>query len=84
MDLEADRAEQHDVAADHREVVKKLMARFEQMRAQVPELPAPRSRYLLRHEGKGRRPLMRLVGGELRYDRLPKPQQDMLKSRSER
>jgi hypothetical protein len=60
------------------------MAQFEQMQAQVPELPAPTSRYLLRHEGKGRRPLMRLIGGELRYDKIPKPQQNMLKSQQDR
>lgn len=83
IDLEADRAEQHDVAAEHPEIVEKLMAQFEQMKAQVPELPAPKSQYLLRYEGKGRRPLMRLIGGELRYDKIPKPQQDMLKSPQE-
>ena len=84
IDLEADRAEQHDVAAEHPDIVKQLTAQFEQMKAQVPELPAPKSQYLLRHEGKGRGSLMRLMGGELRYDKIPQPQQDMLKSEQDR
>lgn len=84
IDLEADRGEQHDAAAEHPEIVKQLTAQFEQMKAQAPELPAPKSQYLLRHEGKGRRPLMRLIGGELRYDKIPKPQQNMLKSQQDR
>ena len=80
FDLEADRGEQADVAAEHLEVVQRLQAQFEQMRAQVPELPQPKSHYLFRYEGRGRRPLMRLIGGELRYDKVPKPQQHLLKS----
>jgi uncharacterized sulfatase len=80
FDLEADRAEQHDVAAKYPQVVKRLEGLFGKMNAQVPELPQPQSRYLFRDEGQGRRPLMRLIGGELRYDKIPVPQQHLLKS----
>ncbi len=48
--------------------------------AQAPELPQPKSHYLFRYDGKGPRPLMHLIGGELRYDKVPKAQQHLLKS----
>jgi hypothetical protein len=72
--LEADNAPQRP------NVVPRLKALFEQMEVQVPDLPVPKSRYLFRHDGKGRRPLMRLIGGELRYDKIPKPQRHLLKT----
>lgn len=79
FDLEADRGEQHDVAGQHPEVVQRLLAMFEQTHEQVPEFPAVKSDYLFEPPAKGgRRTLMRLIGGELRYDRIPAPQQSLL------
>ena len=79
FDLEADRGEQHDVADRHPDVVKRLLAMFEKTKAQVPEFPTPKSDYLFAAPAKGRpRKLMRLIGGELRYDRIPKSQQHLI------
>ncbi len=79
FDLEADRGEQHDIASEHPEVVKKLMTMFEKTRAEVPTLPPVKSDYLFVRPEKGRpRTLMRLIGGDLRYDRIPKPQRHLV------
>ncbi len=79
FDLDADRGEQHDVADQHPDVVRRLMSMFEQMKAQVPEFPNPKSDYLFAPQGNGQpRELMRLIGGELRYDRIPRSQQHLL------
>jgi uncharacterized sulfatase len=79
FDLDADRGEQHDVASEHPEVVKELMAMFEKTRAEVPKLPPSKSDYLFTRPEKGRpRTLMRLIGGELRYDRIPEPQRHLV------
>lgn len=79
FDLEADRGESQNVAAKHPEVVKRLMAMFEDMNRQVPEFKEPTSSYLFARPKPGeRRTLMRLIGGELRYDRVPKSQQHLL------
>ena len=79
FDLEADPGEQHDVADEHPEVVQRLKAAFAKASAQVPAFPAPERDYLFAPPPRGqRRPLMRLMGGELRYDRIPKPQQHLL------
>jgi uncharacterized sulfatase len=61
FDLEADRAEQRDVAAANPEVVARLKGLFDKMEAEAPppKAPGPRTE------------LMRLKGGQLRYDRLP-------------
>jgi hypothetical protein len=64
FDLEADRAEQTDVAAQHPEVVARLKKLFDRMDDQVPRIERPE-----RHGAGG---VMRLKGGELRYDVLPK------------
>ena len=67
FDLEADPAEQRDVAAERPEVVARLKSLFDKMAAQVPdELPNPPSVT----------PVMMLMGGELRYDRVIKPRGD--------
>jgi len=78
FDLEVDRGEQVDVAAKHPEVVAKLLASFERTQAQVPVFPTPKSDYLFMKSKRGR-VLMRLIGGELRYDRIPAPQHHLLK-----
>lgn len=64
FDLEADRAEQTDVAAQHPEVVARLKKLFDRMNDQVPRIERPE-----RHGAGG---VMRLKGDELRYDVLPK------------
>jgi arylsulfatase A-like enzyme len=60
FDLEADPAEQHNVAAAHPDVVRRLKALYDDMAAQMPEIkPSNRERQHMR----------RLRGGALRYDR---------------
>ena len=59
FDLEADPAEQQDVADSHPDVVKKLKALFDAVDG--PETPRPEAGYS---------ELQRVKGGELRYDRL--------------
>ncbi|MBI3279624.1 MAG: sulfatase [Acidobacteria bacterium] len=60
FDLEADRSEQHDVAAQHPDVVQRLKGYWDRIAKDVPP-PRPRGR-------SGPRGLRRLKGGELRYD----------------
>ena len=62
FDMEADPAEQKDVAAQNPEVVARLRAMFKKMESQVPR-PQPA-------RGGGR--VDRLKGGELRYDVRPR------------
>ena len=85
FDLESDPGEQHDLADQHPRIVQDLMARFDAMLAQVPDFPEPPSDdYLFRSPGGGEpRTLMRLVGGELRYDRIPRSQQHLLAKRAQ-
>ncbi|MFK5922497.1 MAG: sulfatase [Verrucomicrobiota bacterium] len=79
FDLDVDRGEQHDVADQHPEVVKELMAMFEKTSVEVPVLPSAISDYLFTGQKKGRpRTLMRLIGGDLRYDRVPESQRHLL------
>lgn len=79
FDLEADPGEQHDVAADHPAVVKQLTTLFREMESQVPDFPEPESDYLFVPGQRGQpRVLMRLIGGELRYDRVPRSQQHLI------
>jgi uncharacterized sulfatase len=63
FDLEADLAEQHDVAAQNPDVVARLKNLFDRMDDQVPRIERPE-----RHGAGG---ILRLKGGELRYDLLP-------------
>lgn len=80
FNLKADPGEQHNVATQHPQVVARLKNLFDEMNAQVPEFPTPPSDYLFRDPPQGsRRPLMRLIGGELRYDKIPKSQRHLLK-----
>ena len=79
FDLAADRGEQRDVAAERPDVVKRLLTMFEKTNAEVPEFPAPKSDYLFAPPAKGQpRTLMRLIGGQLRYNRIPKSQQSLI------
>ena len=85
FNLETDPGEQHDVSAQHPQVVQDLMTRFEAMAAQVPGFQGPPPHYYLfgsPAEGEPR-PLMRLIGGELRYDRIPRSQQHLLATQPE-
>jgi uncharacterized sulfatase len=66
FDLEADLGEQHDVAAQNPEVVKRLKAFFDKMNAEAAKLPPPPRRGPV-----GTAPgVMRLKGGALRYDQV--------------
>jgi uncharacterized sulfatase len=65
FDLENDRGEQHDVAAQNPEVTSRLKALFDDMDRQVPAIR--------RNERHGAGSILRLKGGDLRYDRLPSP-----------
>ena len=45
----------------------------------MPKFEAPKNEYLFRAPAKGQpRTLMRLIGGELRYDRVPASQKHLL------
>ena len=79
FDLEADPGEQHDLAASQPKLVVGLKGLFDKMAREVPEFSDPPSDYLFHSPKPGQpRRLMRLVGGELRYDRIPKSQQHLL------
>jgi hypothetical protein len=64
FDMESDRAEQRDVAAQNPEVVARLKKLFDAMNAQVPK-PA------LRETPPANRRIRRLTGGKLEYDHEP-------------
>ncbi|KAA5544636.1 sulfatase [Roseiconus nitratireducens] len=80
FDLEHDPGEQRDVADENPDVVKRLRQQFEKVASEVPDYPDPESDYLFAPPAPGQgRQLMRLIGGELRYDRVPASQQHLLK-----
>lgn len=66
FDMEADPGEQRDVSDSHPDVVSRLKAAFERMDAEVPKTPPARGAI-------GPRRILRLKGGELRYDREARP-----------
>ncbi len=74
FDLSQDPGERHNLADRHPEVVDRLHTLFEETNRQVPDLNRPEPEHLLAPGPDGSRPLMRLIGGELRYDRLPRSQ----------
>jgi arylsulfatase A-like enzyme len=76
FDLLQDPGEQRDVSEAHPEVVQRLLAVFREMEQQVPDLTAPPANHLFRPEHRGQ--FMRLIGGDLRYDRVPPAQQHLL------
>lgn len=84
FDLVEDPAEQHNVASEHPQVVEELLALYEPMAAQIPELPDAPVDYLFRRPAAGRSPLMRLIGGDLRYDQIPAFQRHLLREAPEK
>ena len=68
FDLDADPGEQQDLSGEHPEVVVRLKALFDVTLTQVPDFPAPPTDYQFSKESKRQGTLMRLIGGELRYD----------------
>jgi hypothetical protein len=78
FDLQSDPGEQHDVADQHPQVVKRLQTMFDKTAAAIPVFDTPPSAYLFRTEKGKPRTLMRLIGGDFRYDRVPKSQQHLL------
>jgi arylsulfatase A-like enzyme len=79
FDLDADRGESHNIALENPGVVKHLKGIFDRMAKQVPDFENTPSDYLFGLPKKGQqKTLMRLIGGELRYDRIPKPQEHLL------
>jgi uncharacterized sulfatase len=78
FDLQSDPGEQHDVADQHPQVVKRLQTMFDKTAAAIPAFDTPPSAYLFRTEKGKPRTLMRLIGGDFRYDRVPKSQQHLL------
>lgn len=79
FDLDADMGEQHDLSTKHPEVVQRLKRLYDETNAQVVQYPAPKSDYLFDPPGRGEsRQLMHLIGGELKYDRVPKSQKPLL------
>ncbi|MBG88979.1 MAG: arylsulfatase [Verrucomicrobiales bacterium] len=79
FDLDNDRAEQTDLASKHPDQVKRLKAVFDRMAAQVPAFAPMKVDYQFANPKRGqKRILMRLIGGELRYDRIPKSQQHLI------
>ncbi|TWT58347.1 Arylsulfatase precursor [Thalassoglobus neptunius] len=79
FDLSRDPGEQINVAAKHPQIVKDLLAKFEAVEQEFPEFEKPANDYLFAIPPGKPRPLMRLIGGELRYDRIPKSQEKYLK-----
>lgn len=80
FNLKNDRSESSNVAEAHPEVVARLKTLFDQMETEVPNFEEPKVDYLFGPPAKGQpRPLMRLIGGELRYDRIPASQKHLLK-----
>jgi arylsulfatase A-like enzyme len=79
FDLGADRSESRNVARQNPEVVKQLQAIFDRTAKQFPKFRKSPSDYLFGPPTKGQsKTLMRLIGGKLRYDRVPKSQEPLL------
>lgn len=78
FDMENDSAEQVNVAKEHPNVVARLKAMFDKTKGEMKAIPAPEDEYLFGEENQRNGVLMRVIGGELRYDRVPKPQQHLI------
>jgi len=79
FNMESDPGEQIDVAEKYPEIVKRLKSLFDKTKVQIPEFPTPEVEYLFTDEAQKIGTLMRLIGGELRYDRIPNSQKHLLK-----
>ena len=81
FDLEADPGEQVNLADQHPDIVNRLKQQFDEMEQEVQDFPAAPSDYLFRPPARGEaRQLMHLIGGELRYDRVPEWQQHLIQT----
>lgn len=79
FNLDTDPGEQHDVASQNPGVVQRLKHLFDKTNAEVPDFSAPKSDYQFAEPARGEsRKLMHLIGGELRYDRIPTFQQELI------
>ena len=84
FNLEDDPAEQHNVADTHPDIVAKLKQKYDEIVQLVPDTVEAPSSYLLRDPPSGeRRPLMKLLGGDLQYDKVAEDQQHLLREDSE-
>lgn len=79
FDVRNDPGEQVDLADKNPRVVKRLKGLFDRMKAQIPDLPTAETEYLFTEESQKSGKLMRLIGGELRYDKIPNSQKHLLK-----
>lgn len=78
FDLDADPGEQRDLSSSHPDIVKRLKGLFDETLAQVPEFPAPPTDYQFSEATQRQGTLMRLIGGELRYDKIPSSQRHLI------
>ena len=78
FDMENDSSEQVNLAAKHPEVVARLKALFDKTKADMKDIPVPADEYLFGEENQKKGVLMRVIGGELRYDRIPQPQKHLI------
>ncbi|MCZ6673160.1 MAG: sulfatase [Verrucomicrobia bacterium] len=80
FNMETDPGEQNNLAKQYPEVVKRLKDLFDSTNKEIPDFPAPESAYLFTDQAQKNGILMRLIGGELRYDRVPSSQKHLLKN----
>lgn len=80
FNLEDDPAEQHNVAEAHPDIVARLKQKYDETAQLVPDTVEAPSSYLLQDPPAGeRRPLMKLIGGDLEYDKIAAEQQHLLR-----
>ena len=79
FDVRNDPGEQVDLADKNPRVVKRLKGLFDRMKTQVPSFPASETESLFTKEAQKNGELMRLIGGELRYDKIPNSQKHLLR-----
>jgi uncharacterized sulfatase len=80
FDLQEDPAEQHNVADTHPDVVARLKQKYDETASLFPETEDPPRSYLLVEPPAGeRRPLMKLLGGDLNYDKVAEEQRHLLR-----
>jgi uncharacterized sulfatase len=80
FNLEDDPAEQHNVADDHPDIVVRLKQKYDETTQLVPDIAETPSSYLLKDPLPGeRRPFMKLLGGDLGYDKVAEDQQHLLR-----